>query len=418
MNTAGKTISARTERIRKDLEAMAAFTASPGRGMTRHSFSEEDKKTREYIRARMEEAGLSTYEDAAGSLFGRRAGKRADAPAIMIGSHFDSVKNGGDFDGPAGVVMGLEIARTLHEHGVETEYPLEFAALVEEEGARFGGGLYGSRAMTGRVSREQLDTFKDRDGISAAEAMRSFGFDPDRIGEAVRPKGSLKAFIELHIEQGPILEAEGLDVGIVKTIVGITQQEVEILGRPDHAGTTPMDMRANALLAASEAALFLDRAAREAGEGTVGTIGRMEVFPGGANIVPGRVFFTVDIRSVNNEKVTGLVSSLGAFLKEMETKHGVRTSITEKITVAPVHMSEEIVGLFTEEAKKRGYSMRSMQSGAGHDAMIMAGITDVGLVFVPSKGGRSHCPEEWTDYEQIAKGVNVILGAVLSLAGA
>lgn len=418
MKTAGNTLSAQTERIRKDLETMAAFTASPGRGMTRYSFSEEDRKTREYIRARMEEAGLSTFEDAAANLFGRRAGNRADAPAIMIGSHFDSVKNGGNFDGLAGVVIGLEIARVLHDNGIETECPLEFAAIVEEEGARFGSGLYGSRAMAGSLSREQLDAFKDRDGISMAEALRAFGFDPDRIAEAVRPKGSLKAFIELHIEQGPILEAEDLDVGIVKTIVGITLQEVEILGRPDHAGTTPMDMRANALLAASEAALFLDRAARDAGEGTVGTIGRVEVFPGGANIVPGRVFFTVDIRSVNNEKATGLVSSLGAFLKEMETKYGVTTSMTEKLAVAPVQMSEEITCLFTEEAKKRGYSMRSMQSGAGHDAMIMAEITNAGLLFVPSKGGRSHCPEEWTDYEQIAKGANVILGAVLSLAGA
>jgi allantoate deiminase len=410
--------SASSERIRRDIEAMSAFTASPGQGMTRFSFSGEDRKTRDYIKDRMKEAGLTLFEDAAGSLFGRRAGSRADAPAIMIGSHFDSVKNGGCFDGPAGVVMGLEIARVLHENGIETEFPLEFAALVEEEGARFGGGLHGSRAMTGKVSREQLDSFKDRDGISVADAMKSFGLDPERIAEAVRPKGSLKAFIELHIEQGPILEAEGIEIGIVKTIVGITQQEVEILGRPDHAGTTPMDMRANALLAASEAALFLDGAAKEAGEGTVGTVGRMEVFPGGANIVPGRVFFTVDIRSVNNGKLEGVVSSLGLFLKEMEKKYGVTASMKEKIKVAPVEMSREIFDLFSTEAEKRGYSTKTMQSGAGHDAMIMAAVTDVGLIFVPSKGGRSHCPEEWTDYEQIRKGVDVILGTVLSLSGA
>ena len=411
-------MESRVERIRKDLEAMGAITATPGFGMTRFSFSPEDRRTREYIRKKMSEAGLTPYEDAAGNLFGSRPGTKAGAPAIMLGSHFDSVKNGGIFDGPAGVVMGLEIARVLHENGVETESPLEFAALIEEEGARFGGGLYGSRAMTGKVSREQLDSFRDRDGISISQALAGSGFSPDKISTAVRPKGSLKAFIEMHIEQGPILESEGADIGLVKTIVGITQQEVEILGRPDHAGTTPMDMRANALNAAAEAVLFLERAAREAGEGTVGTVGRLEVYPGGANIVPGRVFFTVDVRSVNQRKIEGIVAALGTFLKDLEDRHGVTATLKEKISVPPVHMSEEILGLFTREAEKRGYTMRPMQSGAGHDAMIMASVAETGLLFVPSRQGRSHCPEEWTDYGQIKKGVDVILGTVLALAGA
>ena len=411
-------LEAKTERIRKDIETMAGFTATPGKGMTRFSFSKEDRMTRDYIASEMKGAGLAVFEDAAGNLFGRREGTVPGAPAVMIGSHFDSVKNGGAFDGPAGVVMGLEIARILHENGIAPEHPLEFAALVEEEGARFGGGLYGSRAMTGKVTREALDTFKDRDGVSAAEAMKAFGFDPDRIGEAIRTEGSLKAFIEMHIEQGPILESEGTDLGLVKTIVGISQREVEILGRPDHAGTTPMDMRCNALLAASEAVLFLDRAAKEAAGGTVGTVGRMEVFPGGANIVPGRVFFTIDVRSADMSKLEQVTGSFAAFLKELEKKHGVTISLTDKLTVRPVEMSAEILGLFGAEAAKRGYSSKVMQSGAGHDAMIMASAADVGLVFVPSKGGRSHCPEEWTDYGQIKKGVDVVLGAVLSLAKA
>ena len=410
-------LEAKTERIRKDIETMAGFTATPGKGMTRFSFSKEDRMTRDYIASEMKGAGLTVFEDAAGNLFGRREGTVPGAPAVMIGSHFDSVKNGGAFDGPAGVVMGLEIARVLHENGIAAEHPLEFAALVEEEGARFGGGLYGSRAMTGKVTREALDTFKDRDGVSAAEAMKAFGFDPDKIGEAVRPKGSLKAFIEMHIEQGPILESGGTDLGLVKTIVGISQREVEILGRPDHAGTTPMDMRCNALTAAAEAVLFLDRAAKEAAGGTVGTVGRMEVFPGGANIVPGRVFFTIDVRSVYMEKLEQVTGSFAAFLKELEKKHGVTISVTDKLTVRPVEMSAEILGLFEAEAAKRSYTSKVMQSGAGHDAMIMASAADVGLVFVPSKGGRSHCPEE-TDYGQIKKGVDVVLGAVLSLAKA
>lgn len=404
------------ERITKDIEALAEFTATPGVGMTRFSFSEEDKKTREYTKERMTEAGLEILEDAAGNIFGRRAGNQSDAPAIMLGSHFDSVKNGGNYDGPAGVVAALEIARILHENGIKTEFPIEFAALVEEEGGRFGGGLFGSRAMTGQVSRKELDSSRDGDGISLGEAMKSAGFDPEHIEEAVRPEGSLKAFIEMHIEQGPILESEGTDLGFVRTIVGINQQEVEILGRADHSGTTPMKMRKNALTAASKAVLFLDEAARAAGNGTVGTVGKMEVFPGGTNIVPGRVRFTVDIRSSEKEKLEALVTAFEKFLEKLGQEQGVEISMTQKLRVNPVLMSEKICALFFAEAEKRGYSSKRMQSGAGHDAMIMASVAETGLVFVPSKGGRSHCPEEWTDCAQIKKGVDVILGVLLTLA--
>ncbi|NLA91790.1 MAG: Zn-dependent hydrolase [Synergistaceae bacterium] len=410
-------LEAKTERIKQDLEAMGKFTATPGAGMTRFSFTEEHRLTRDYIAARMKEAGLAVHEDSAGNLFGRREGAEAGAKAIMIGSHFDSVKSGGIFDGPAGVVMGLEVARILHEEGVKTRYPLEFAALIEEEGARFGGGLHGSRVMTGTVSREMLDDFKDRDGTTMAEAMSNFGLNPDDIASSVRPEGSLKAFIEMHIEQGPILENEGIELGLVKTIVGISQKEIEILGRADHAGTTPMEMRCNALTAAAEAALFLDEAAKKAGGGTVATVGRMEVYPGGINIVPARVFFTVDVRAGDMARIEQVTEAFGGFLKDLE-KRGLKVRVTDRINVPPVKLSPEILDVFAAEAKKRGYSTKTMLSGAGHDAMIMASATAAGLLFVPSRGGRSHCPEEWTDYEEIKKGVDVVLGAVMALAEA
>lgn len=409
-------IESSAERIARDIEGLAEFTATPGMGMTRFSFSEEDRKTREFIKERMKEAGLTIFEDGAGNLFGRREGKQADAPAIMVGSHFDSVKNGGNFDGPAGVVMALEIARLLHENKVETELPIEFAALVEEEGGRFGGGLFGSRAMTGQVSPDELDSSRDRDGISLGEAMTGAGFDPGRMEEAVRPEGSLRAFMEMHIEQGPVLESEGIDLGIVRTIVGIHQKEVEILGRADHSGTTPMDMRKNTLAAAAKAVLFLDEAARAAGAGTVGTVGKMEVYPGGTNIVPGRALFTVDIRSSEKEKLESLVTAFEKFLMKLGEEEGVEISMTEKLRVDPVKMSEKLCALFLAEAEKRGYSSKRMQSGAGHDAMMMASVAETGLVFVPSRGGRSHCPEEWTDCAQIKKGVDVVLGVLLTLA--
>ncbi|MCX7781578.1 MAG: Zn-dependent hydrolase, partial [Negativicutes bacterium] len=285
------------KRIQHDLEMMARHTATPGAGVTRFSFTEQDRLTREYIKSRMRECNLTVYEDAAGAVIGRREGAKGDAPVVMVGSHFDSVKNGGAFDGPAGVVAALEIAGILNENQVKTEYPIEFVALIEEEGGRFGGGLFGSRAMAGRVTQEELTEFKDAQGISMAEAMAAFGFDPAKIGEAARKPEQLRAFLELHIEQGPILETTGIDAGIVETVVGLTQLEITLTGRPDHAGTTPMAMRADALVAAADIIRLVNRLAQEAGEGTVATVGRLAVSPGAANIVPGNVVFTVDIRS-------------------------------------------------------------------------------------------------------------------------
>jgi len=239
-------------RIKKDIEELAKFNSTPEKGLTRFSFTNEDKKAREYLANEMKVIGLKVYEDAAGSLIGRIDGELQDGPVIMVGSHFDSVKNGGNFDGPAGVVMALEIMRVLEENNVKTKHPVEFIAMIEEEGGRFGSGVFGSRAMAGRVSYEDLLNNKDADGITMAEAFEEFGFNPEEIEKAKRDPEKLKAFIELHIEQGPVLEKEGKDVGLVSFIVGINQIRVKVKGRPDHAGTTPMDMRKDALSSASE----------------------------------------------------------------------------------------------------------------------------------------------------------------------
>lgn len=411
-------LEANLDRIRKDMEAISVFTATPGEGMTRFSYTEEDRKTREYIESRMMEAGLEVYEDAVGNIFGRREGKDPGAPSILVGSHFDSVKHGGFFDGPAGVVTGLEIARILHERNIQTNHPIEFAALIGEEGARFGGGLFGSRAMAGLATRKQLEGFKDTEGVSISQAMEQFGLDPERFGEAVRNPEDIKAFIELHIEQGPVLEAEGYDVGIVETIVSIGHYEVEICGRPDHAGTTPMNRRADSLTAAAEVFTELERLAGSYGEGTVGTVGRVEVLPGCANIVPGKVVFTLDIRSIETDFVRDIVKKVQIFLKELETRRNVKAFLTEKVFVPAVPMDRELQSLFFDEAEKRNIKARRMTSGAGHDAMIMAGITKAGLLFIPCREGRSHCTEEWTETSQIKKGVDVILGTLLRFAGA
>lgn len=404
------------QRIQKDIETLAQFNATPGKGLTRFSFTMEDRLAREYIKGEMEMAGLKVFEDAAGTIVGRLEGKLENAPVVMVGSHYDSVKNGGNFDGPAGVVTAMEIARVLHEKNLKTNFPIEFIAMIEEEGGRFGGGLFASRAMVGKVTRDQLDSFKDQEGISTAQAMKDFGLDPDRIGEAVREPGSIKAFLELHIEQGPILETQGKDIGIVDYIVGIREFEVIIKGRPDHAGTTPMSMRADALDAAASVISKISGFAKEAAEGTVATVGRLQVLPGAANIVPGEVRFVVDIRSKNSSCIETVTERIKRDIEETGQMKGVQWQFIDKLDVPPVKLSDEIMDSLERNCKSLEFSKEIMLSGAGHDAMVMAAIADVGLVFVPSKDGRSHCPEEWTPYEDLQKGIEVVYRTICDLA--
>ena len=405
------------QRIQRDIEVLAQFTSSPGQGVTRFSFTAEDRAAREYIKQQMAASHLQIREDAAGNVFGRREGRRSDAPVVMIGSHFDSVKNGGSFDGPAGVVAGLEIARILDENQFITDYPFEFVAMIEEEGGRFGAGLFGSRAMAGKVFPTELQNLRDQDGVSVAEAMRGFGLEPANITSAIRPADQLKAFFELHIEQGPILENAKTAVGLVETVVGIDQWEIEVQGRPDHAGTTPMDMRADALVAAADIVQDLYRLGKQAGAGTVATVGKLQVWPGAGNIVPGTVVFSVDIRSAAAAKIQHISEALRAAVYDLPERYpGVITRIKPVLSVKPTALSETVLQIFEEEARACGITTQRMVSGAGHDAMIMAELTEVGLIFVPSRGGRSHCPEEWTDYEQLQKGIDLLLSAILRIA--
>ena len=403
-------------RLQRDIEELAKYNATPGQGLTRFSLTAEDRAARSYLRQQMQNCGLRVSEDAAGNLVGHREGELADAPVVMIGSHFDSVKGGGNFDGPAGVSAALETARVLHERGIKTRYPIEVVAMIEEEGARFSASLYGSRAMAGQIDVAQLQERKDAAGISMYEALRDFGFNPDAIKTARRLPDSIKAFLELHIEQGPILEAEGLDVGIVRQIVGIHDMKVKLRGRQGHAGTIPMHLRADALVVAAKMVAKIADLALEEGEGTVATVGWLSVKPGGFNIIPGEVEFSIDIRSGKRQHVDSVSRRIGEMVTEINAGTGVAAELTSLMNVAPVQMAESIVAGQTAICERLGLKYRLMQSGAGHDAMVMAGITEVGLIFVPSLDGRSHCPEEWTDYAQLQKGVEVYLHTVLELA--
>lgn len=402
-------------RIAQDIEALSRYNATPGEGLTRFSFTKEDRGAREYIKKEMEKAGLRAYEDGAGTIIGRLEGKDQDAPVIMLGSHFDSVKNGGNFDGNAGVVTALEISRVLKENKIELNHPVEFIAIVEEEGGRFGSGLFGSRAMAGKITREQLELLKDEDGITIAKAMADFGLDPDNILQSARKPEDIKAFLELHIEQGPILEHEGKNIGVVQYIVGINQVEVVIEGRADHAGTTPMDMRKDALDAAAGVIYSISSFAGSLKDCTVATVGTITALPGAANIVPGKVIFTIDVRSKDEQSICKVIDFVKSRLEGAKREKEVIYTIESKLEVPPVEMDEEIIELHYKNCEALGFSWMNMLSGAGHDAMVMSELTKVGLIFVPSKNGRSHCPEEWTDYEDLQRGIELMYHTLLDL---
>ncbi|UMA67097.1 Zn-dependent hydrolase (plasmid) [Roseivivax marinus] len=404
-------------RIRAMIEGLAQFTATPGAGTTRLTYSEEHRGARAFLLEQMEKAGLVTREDAVGNLFGRIEGQRPDLAPVLVGSHFDSVPNGGAFDGPAGVVAGIETAFVFQDLGLRPERPVEIIAMIEEEGSRFGGGLFGSRLLTGQVGQADLDTMADHDGVSVAQAMRAFGLDPEKAADVALAEGAVHAFLELHIEQGPVLEESADDVAFVTEIVSLTQLEVTLTGAAGHAGTTPMTGRKDAFVAASGIIAGLPELVAGIDPSAVATVGRMSVAPGGANVIPNHVSFSVDIRAAKKEIVARIVAALKERLAALDAG-GIGHSVAEAIFIPETPMSDAVFDAFAASADAAGIRWRRMPSGAGHDAMILSAITQTGLVFVPSRDGISHAPEEWTDYADLALGVEVIFRATRRIAGA
>ncbi|WP_172255109.1 Zn-dependent hydrolase [Saccharibacillus deserti] len=403
------------QRVERHIEAIGEFTSTPGQGTTRLTYSEQDLQARQYIKRTMTEYGLQVREDGFGNIFGRLEGTIEGAPGVLIGSHFDSVPNGGSYDGPAGVVAGLEVARLFRENGLTPKYPLEAVAMTEEEGGRFIGGLLGSRAMLGVISREEFAQTTDKDGITTVEAMRAIGLDPSLPGK--REKESIKAFLELHIEQGPILEEEGIPIGIVQAIVGLTQIQVTVRGSAGHAGTTPMERRADALVAASKIVAQLPELAKEQGNGTVATVGRLNVLPNGANVIPDRVVFTADLRAGREEDVLGILDKAET-LARSAAGEGIEVEIERQLYIKPKRMSGHVRELLEKSSGALGIEYRPLNSGAGHDAMIFSDFTEVGMLFIPSRGGLSHCPEEWSDPADIARAVDIFYEAAKKLTEA
>lgn len=404
------------DRLGFELDRFAQIGSTPEEGVTRLAFSPEEREALRRMEGLLRAEGLVARRDAVGNLFGRREGAAPGLPALTVGSHLDTVPDGGRFDGALGVIAGLEIVRVLREQGLQTRHPVEVVAFVGEEAARFGMGCIGSRAAVGTLDLPRLLTARDLRGVSGAEALRQAGLAPENFPSAVRQHQEIAAFLELHIEQGRVLETEKKAIGIVTDVANYTRLNVEVLGRADHSGTTPMPLRRDALTAAAEMVLAVEEAVTALGQApSVGTVGVLRVDPCAVNVIPGRAVFEVDVRDIDFDRKSRIARRIQERIAAIGARRGVEAKVTVPSDGRPVALAASVVETIQEAAGDLGISARRMVSGAGHDAMHLALFAPAGMIFVPSREGRSHSHLEWTDLADLVPGVEVLLETLLRL---
>jgi allantoate deiminase len=408
-----KSIEVDASTLQHSIEVLGAIGQQPTGGIVRPVYSPAWVAAREQLATFMRAAGLQVRGDAVGNLLGRLGG-RDESQAILTGSHFDTVPLGGKFDGTLGILAGIVALQALREHLGTPRRSLEVVALCEEEGSRFPAHCWGTKGMLGRIDPAELDEVRDAHGITIAEAMRAVGLAPERYREARRT--DVAAFVELHIEQGRILFDEGIDLGIVTAITGLQHWWITVTGRADHAGTTPMDLRQDALQAAAHMALEVTRLVEQAGRPAVVTIGKWEVKPGAVNVVPGEVSFSVDVRHPEEETLQRLSAAIRAQCEAIAQARHLSISIKRTGTSAPSHMDAGLQAQLVKAAGACGASWKWLPSGAGHDSQIMARHLPTAMLFVPSVEGRSHSSAEYTTAEDAARGANVLATALSLLA--
>ena len=390
-------------RVERRIHELGRFGANPEGGVSRVAFSAADIAGREYVKSLMREAGLDVRVDAAGNIVGRREGTDSSLPVIMTGSHIDSVPKGGNYDGDVGVLGAIEVAELLQAYGIATRHPFEFVVFTDEE-----GGTVGSQAMAGRLGASALDVVS-HSGLRIGDGIRAVGGDPARLAEVRRAPGSVAAFVELHIEQGAILDESGIDIGVVEGIVGIRWWDVTVEGVANHAGTTPMNRRRDALVTAAELTLAANRIASTTPGTQVATVGKIHAEPGAPNVIPGRVTLTVEIRDLAADKMESVFRAIEAEGKRLADARGTSIRFEEiDLSLTPAPTDERLRKLVESAAASLGLSHRRMPSGAGHDAQDMAHVAPMGMIFVPSQGGISHAPQEFTEAADLANGADVL----------
>ncbi len=408
-----KRIEVDASRLQHYIEALGAIGQQPEGGIVRPVYSPAWVAAREQLATFMHAAGLDVREDALGNLFGRLGGGD-ESRTILTGSHFDTVPLGGKFDGALGVLAGIVALQALRENLGKPRRSLEVVALCEEEGSRFPAHCWGTKGILGRIDPAEFDEVRDAQGMTIAEAMRAVGLVPERYREAIR--SDLEAFFELHIEQGRILFDEGIDIGIVTAITGLQHLWISVKGRADHAGTTPMDLRQDALQGAAHMAVEVTRLVEQVGRPAVVTLGKWEVKPGAVNVVPSEVSFSVDVRHPEEETLQRLVAAIRAQCEAIARERHLSISIELTGKSVPRKMDPGLQAELVKAAEACGATWKWMPSGAGHDSQIMARHLPTAMLFVPSVEGRSHSSAEYTTAEDAARGASVLATALSLLA--
>ena len=396
-------------RLNEHLKALSEFGKNPQGGVSRVAYSEADRQGREYVLGLMRAAKLDVSIDAAGNLIGRRAGSDSSLKPILFGSHIDSVPEGGNFDGDVGSLGAIEVAQTLAENYVTTRHPLEVIIFQNEE-----GGLIGSEAVIGALTEKELDLV-NKSGKTVREGIKFIGGDVSKLATVKREKGGIAAYLELHIEQGGILEAEKIDIGVVEGIVGINWWDVTIEGFANHAGTTAMNNRQDALLAAAKFIEAVNRVVTSVPGRQVGTVGRIQALPGAPNVIPGKVVCSLELRDLDGAKIQMLYQKIRVEADQIAKSSRVTFDFKELNTNIPAPTDSRIRAIIDNSAKELGLTTKQMPSGAGHDAQDMARIGPVGMIFIPSVGGISHSPKEFSRGKDIENGANVLLGTVMKV---
>ena len=397
------------DRLNGHLAELAGIGATAEGGTNRIAYSDADRQGREYAMARMRAAKLDVSIDEAGNIHGRRAGRDATLAPIAIGSHVDSVPQGGRFDGQVGSMGAIEVAERLAESGQTLRHPLEVILFANEE-----GGTIGSHAMASGLTSTQLG-LTTNSGKTIRDGIAFIGGDPAKVAQPLLRRGSLAAYLELHIEQGGILDAEHLNIGVVEGIVGISQWEVTIDGFANHAGTTPMNQRHDALLAAARYIEAVNRVATSVPGRQVGTVGRIQALPGAYNVIPGKVVTTLELRDLDAAKIQSLFALIKTEVTAIEQATGTTFTFQPVNAIVPAPTDPGLRALIGETAKRLGLTSKVMPSGAGHDAQEIAPIAPVGMIFIPSRAGISHSPREFSSATDIANGANVLLQTLLAV---
>lgn len=369
-----------SQRMQNRISELAEIGKQTRGGVTRKALTEEDRKAQLLVTKWMEEAGMTVKQDHFGNIIGRIAGTNPATPAVVIGSHIDTVPNGGNFDGTIGVIGGIEVAQIISEESITINHPLEVIAFLDEEGTRFDGGLFGSRGMVGKLTEADL-LKKDGQGISRLEAMQEFGLDPSLMMESVRKREDMKVFLELHIEQGPYLQAINQPVGIVKGIAGPAWLSVTVKGESGHAGTVPMKLRKDPMAGAAEMISEIERiCSRQDDAPTVGTIGKINALPGGTNVIPEQVEFSLDIRDIDLTRRDACMKEIKEKIELICHKRGLTFHICEHLVQEPIACAGHVIDTMKHASKLLSVEAPIMISGAGHDAMMVADLTDIGLI--------------------------------------